>query len=75
MRDAGRDGAVEIDRAVTSRDFQSADAALREAEWVIGLGPAPGMSIDIVRMGLTGQHHAALDIASVKIEHRRKHAG
>jgi len=29
----------------------------------------PGMSIDIVRMGLTGQHHAALDIASVyKIE-------
>ncbi len=46
LRDAGRDGAVETDRAVTSRDFQSADAALREAEWVIGLGPAPGSNFD-----------------------------
>jgi len=53
LRDAGRDVAVEIDRAVASRDFQSADAALREAEWLIGLGPAPGMSTDIVEVGLT----------------------
>src|SRR6266403_2870231 len=71
LRHAGDDVAVEIDCAVASRDFQSADAALCQAEWVIGVRPAPGSPIDIVGVGLAGQHHAALDIAAVEAEHRR----
>src|SRR3984893_5834987 len=75
LRDPGGNVAIEADGAVPSRDFPCADAPFAKAERVLGLGPRPGMSIDIVGVGLTGQHHAALDIASVKIEHRRRHAG
>jgi hypothetical protein len=68
LRNAGNDVAVEIDCAVASRDFPRADAAAPDAEWMIDFGSPPRGSCDIVRVGLTGQYPAALDIASVEVE-------
>ena len=45
LRYAGNDVAVEADGAVASRDFPRADAAIREAEWMIDPRPTPGSPI------------------------------
>ena len=42
LRHTGYDVAVEIDRAVASRQFPGTDAAILEAERVIEAGPGPG---------------------------------
>jgi hypothetical protein len=48
LRHAGNDVAVEVDSVVASRKFPSTNRAIREAERMIDLGPAPGSPLGII---------------------------
>src|SRR5580700_9964537 len=66
LRHARNDVAVEIDSAVASRNFPGTDAAIREAEGMLGLGPGPGGPRNIVGDGLSRDDPARINIAAVE---------
>ena len=70
LRHARNNVAVEIESAVTGRDFPRADAAASEAERVKGLGPAPGSPRDIVGDGLSREDPGEIDLTAVEAERR-----
>jgi len=68
LRHARNDVAVEIESAVTGRDFPRADAAVSEAERVKGPRPAPGSPRDVVGDGLSREDPGEIDITAIEAE-------